>query len=78
MTASYGAIGVARLVILLLDTSTVPVPFGTKLIFVLVPPAVNVREPDPVIEPVVEPVPPLVICKAFDKFVLPETYKLLV
>ena len=63
--------------ILLLDTSTVPVPFGTKFIFVLVPPAVKVREPDPVIEPVVEPVPPLVIVKAFNKFVLPETYKLL-
>lgn len=47
------------MLILLLATSTVPVPFGTKLIFVFVPPAVKVKAPVPVIEPFEVPVPPL-------------------
>ena len=53
--------------ILLLATSTVPVPLGTRLIFVFVPPAVNVKAPVPVIEPVAVPVPPLVTGRAVVK-----------
>ena len=74
MAASVEAVGVARLVILLLDTSTVPVPFGTRFILVFVPPAVNVRAPVPVMDPVAVPVPPDVTGKAVDNVTVPVTF----
>ena len=51
VTASVVADGAARLVILLLLTSTVPVPFGARVMFVLVPAAVIVT---PVVLPIIE------------------------
>ena len=42
VAASESAVGVASEVIFLLLTSTVPIPFGTRLMFVLVPAAVIV------------------------------------
>ena len=57
----------------MLATSTVPLPLGTRLIFVFVPPAVNVNAPVPVIEPVAVPVPPEVTGNAVVKVTVPVT-----
>ena len=62
----------------MLETFTVPLPFGTRLIFVLVPPAVNVSAPVPVIDPLFDPVPPFVTESGLNNVVVPSTYKLLV
>ena len=51
-------VGAPTLVILAPPTSIVPVPVATRLTFWLLPPAVNVNAPVPVIDPVEVPVPP--------------------
>ena len=40
-------------------STVLPVPLGARVTFWLVPPAVRTRGPLPVMEPVLEPVPPL-------------------
>ena len=56
------------LVILAPLTLTTPLPVGTKFIELLAPaPAVNVKTPVPVIEPVAVPVPPEVTGSGFVK-----------